>query len=419
MKKLLLLSFFVSAMCLNAQTKKAFLGAEADVASLVDDDAKAAAEWMQATYGADFKYIQFSNISASELSDVKVAMIYYLTPSEDLGFSATASNVSTLLPSELQAGTPQTNTLTAWVKSGGDMLIAGEATPFIFSLGRVPADFTQPRAAGNYVYSEFGCAGSTGCIDMNKPPEDHWGLGMRDNNNSGDRRSHPFFNGLTFEDNGDGPYLALQNSATREVRLVWWQHFDGILNPSCCGSDAALLFEQTFSATKFGTLRNITDAFGYGAVLWNRTDETNDPNFDSQIPTDFQGSIMSIENTIVGYEWNSNSNDNAFQSNIETFTQNIIGYLESLNNDTLGVEEFDAQTITIYPNPVENELYIAKGNADDLLVSVYDINGRLLLKNIVVNNNPIDVSNISNGLLFAEIKDKNGNTLKTLKVIKK
>lgn len=306
----------------------AFLGEQADIASLVDDDARAAATWMQNTYGADFKYIQFSNISASEMADVKVAMLYYLTPIEDVGYSASPTDVSTLLATELQAGAAQAEVLKNWVKLGGDMLIAGEATPFIFSLGRVPADFSAPRAPGNYVYSEFGCAGTGGCVDMNKPPDDRWGLGMRPSNNSEDRRGHPIFNGLTFFDD---EFLALQNSATREVRLIWWQHFDGILDPSCCGQDAALFFEQTMSATKFGTLSFVGDAFGYGAVLWNRTDQGNDGNFDSQIPTDFQGSIMSIENTIVGYEWDSNGTVNDFQSNIEMFTGNILDYLYNLD----------------------------------------------------------------------------------------
>ncbi len=305
----------------------AFLGEQADIASLVDDDAKAAATWMESTYGADFKYIQFSNITTEEMADVKVAMVYYLTPQEDVGYFATPTDVTTLLPPELHPGAAQAEVLKTYVKLGGDLLLAGEATPLIFSLDRVPADFSAPRAPGNYVYSEFGCAGTSGCVDFNKPPDDRWGLGMRPSNNSEDRRDHPIFDGLTFFND---EFLALQNSATREVRLIWWQHFDGILNPSCCGSDAALFFEQTLQATKFGTLAFIGDAFGYGAVLWNRTDQTNDPNFDSQISADYQGSIMSIENTIVGYEWDSNGTVNDFQSNIETFTGNILDYLYNL-----------------------------------------------------------------------------------------
>jgi hypothetical protein len=313
-----------------APTKYAFLGLDDSIENTVDDDAKAAATWMRDTYGDDFKYIQISQLTAAEIAEVKVAMLYYLTPAEDLGFFATATDVSTMLPSELRPGAAQAEILKSWVKGGGDMLIAGDPTPFIFSLGRVPANFGQPRAPGNYVYSEFGCAGSTGCIDTGKPANDIWGLGMRPANNSQDRQGDAIFNGLTFE---NGEFLALQNSATREVRLIWWQHFDNILNPSCCGQDAALFFEQTFSATKYGTLSFVGDAFGYGAIEWKRTDQANDANFDAQIGTDFKGHVFSIENTIIGYEWDSNGTVNDFQSNIETFTKNIIDYLFAIDND--------------------------------------------------------------------------------------
>jgi hypothetical protein len=295
---------------------------------LVDDDARAAATWMQSTYGDDFKYIKFTDISSQEMAEVKVAMVYYLTPLEDVGYFATPTDVSTMLPPELRPGASQAQVLKNWVKTGGDLLIAGDATPLIFSLERMPADFSAPRAPGNYVYSEFGCAGSGGCVDMGKPADDRWGLGMRPSNNSEDRRGHPIFDGLTFFND---EFLALQNSATREVRLIWWQHFDGILDPSCCGQDAALFFEQTVSATKFGTLSFVGDAFGYGAVLYNRTDQGNDANFDTQIGTDWQGSIFSIENTIIGYEWDSNGTVNEFQSNIEIFTGNILDYLYDLD----------------------------------------------------------------------------------------
>ena len=308
-------------------TLYAFLGEQADINSLVDDDAKAAASWMQTKYGANFKYIQFNNITAIEMADVKVAMIYYLTPKENMGYFATASNVSTLLPTQLRAGAAQSDVLKGWVKAGGDLLIAGEATPLIFELGRVPANFGAPRAPGNYVYSEYGCATTSGCVDTGKSSTDHWGLGIRPANTSEDRQGHPIFNGITIQ---NGEYIPLQNSSTREVRLVWWQHFNNILNPSCCRQDAALLFEQTMAATKFGTLRHIRDAFGYGAVMWNRTDGDNHTNFDPNIPTDYKGTIFSIENTIVGYEWDSNGTVNDFQSNIETLTGNILEYLYNL-----------------------------------------------------------------------------------------
>jgi hypothetical protein len=194
-------------------------------------------------------------------------------------------------------------------------------------LGRMPADYSQPRGLGNYTYTEFGCAPIGGCVDRDKPADDVWGLGVRDANNSGNQRLHPVFNGLTF--NGDGE-LPLYNAGTREVRLIWWQHMDGILSPGCCGQDAVLLFEQTTNAVKLGTLRWIGDGFGYGAVEFLPTNGTVNANYDTNISNDFAGRIISLENTIIGYEFNSNDGRvNDYQNNIELLTSNIIDYLNN------------------------------------------------------------------------------------------
>lgn len=309
-------------------TKYAFIGEQESISELLDDDAKAAATWMESTYGENFTYLKISDVSNQTLGEIKVAMIYYLSPAQDLGYFATPENPFTLLPTELYPGSTQSIALKNWVKSGGDLLLGGDATPVIFSIERVPADFSAPRGPGNYVYSEYGCAGTTGCVDTGKPADDIWGLGVRDTNNSGNRREHPVFKDLAFQ--GDGE-LYLQNSATREVRLIWAQHYDGILNPSCCGSEAAQLFEETLQATKFGTLRWIGDAFGYGAVMYNATSGENHSNFDINVGADFQGTVFSLENTLIGYEWDSNGTVNDYQSNIETLTKNILDYLYSLD----------------------------------------------------------------------------------------
>lgn len=323
-------TYSVTAESVASSNTVTFIGEADCINSLIDDDAKAAALFLQQAYPEDFNYIKFSNISATSLAASKVVMLYYLSPLPNMGFFATPDNVMTMLPVELQPGTDQSNALTTWVKAGGDIFLAGDPTAFIHVLGRMPADYTQPRGLGNYRYTEFGCAEPQGCVDEGKPADDIWGLGVRDSNNSTNRRNHPIFNGLEFV--GDGE-LYLTNAATREVRLVWWQTMDGILAPGCCGQDAALLFEQTVNATKLGTLRWVGDAFGYGAVEFLGTNGVLDPGYDTNISTDFKGHVLTLENTIIGYEFGSNNTVNDYQSNIETLTTNIIDYLKSLNND--------------------------------------------------------------------------------------
>lgn len=307
-------------------TKYAFFGEQSSISNLVDDDAKKAATWMQQTYGANFVYIPFNQINSNTLADVKVGMLYYLTPKENVGYSATSNNVSTMLPIGLREGQDQAIAIKEWVKSGGRMFVAGDPNPIIFSINRVPANFTASRAPGNYVYSEFGCSGSAGCVETHNS-DDIWGLGVRTSNVAGNIQGHPIFDGLTIT---DGSYVALNNSSTREVRLVWWQHFDNILNPSCCGQDAAVKFEKVLNAQKFGTLRHIGDSFGYAAVLWKRTDMNTDSEIDKNISNDFKGTIFSMENTITGYEWDSNGTTNDYQNNIKVLTKNILDYLYQL-----------------------------------------------------------------------------------------
>ena len=116
-----------------AATKYAFFGEQASINDLVDDDAKAAATWMQQTYGSDFIYIPFSQINAGTLADVKVGMIYYLTSKENVGYTVTPSDVSTMLPSELRTHGSAANALKTWVKNGGGLLITGKSSCKLFS----------------------------------------------------------------------------------------------------------------------------------------------------------------------------------------------------------------------------------------------------------------------------------------------
>ena len=321
-------TYQVTIVSANSTQKVVFLGEADCINTLEDDDAKAAAEYLKAQYPNDFAYIKIANVTEAALTNTNVVMLYYLTPLTDgTQYFATDSNVMTLLPTELQPGEPQAIALTNWYKNGGNFFLAGDPTSFIHVLGRMPADYSADRALGNYRYTEFGCAPAGGCVDYDKLANDIWGLGVRDSNNSENRRGHPIFNGLTF--NGDGE-LYLNNSGTREARLIWWQHMDSILSPGCCGQDAALLFEQTVNAVKLGTLRHIADGFGYGAVEFLPTNGAVEANYDTNIATDFAGRIITLENSIIGYEFDSNEGRvNDYQGNIELLTSNIIDYLNN------------------------------------------------------------------------------------------
>ena len=86
------------------------------------------------------------------------------------------------------------------------------------------------------------------------------------------------------------------------------------------------------------------------------------------------------------------------------------------------LEGVELLKITASPNPVFNNLKIAFPNIqeDEILVQIFDINGKLLVNKMigVQNSNYINVSfeSFSNGIYFIKL---NLNTPQTLKIIKK
>ncbi|RED45517.1 putative secreted protein (Por secretion system target) [Winogradskyella eximia] len=84
--------------------------------------------------------------------------------------------------------------------------------------------------------------------------------------------------------------------------------------------------------------------------------------------------------------------------------------------ESLSVDQFNAQAIQVFPNPVKNQLEITSGQIIDHL-TIVDINGRIL-KEIKLSNleYSLDVSSLAKGVYFMEIYS--GNSSSTKKFIK-
>ena len=102
-------------------------------------------------------------------------------------------------------------------------------------------------------------------------------------------------------------------------------------------------------------------------------------------------------------------------SGIEDFIYNVnanqlIDIVEG-DHPELSVDEFSFQNITLYPNPVENTLYI-QSNIYDIQVEVYTILGKSYSLKKLVNSNQIDVSELVSGLYFVKLKKGSQTTIK-------
>jgi len=84
-----------------------------------------------------------------------------------------------------------------------------------------------------------------------------------------------------------------------------------------------------------------------------------------------------------------------------------------VNTTTLGVDDYDADnSIQIYPNPTNNYLKVS-GLKQQELYTIYTITGNEVLKGTAVNNEKINIQNLSKGMYF--FKFKNGHAIKFVK----
>lgn len=87
-----------------------------------------------------------------------------------------------------------------------------------------------------------------------------------------------------------------------------------------------------------------------------------------------------------------------------------------LSNLELSIEDYESNKITLYPNPVQSTLNINNiSNSDITSISIYDVLGRLVLTQTEAFNQ-VDVSLLSNGLLFVKLGTEKG--MLTKKIIK-
>tara|TARA_R110002012_G_scaffold154445_2_gene314798 strand:+ start:479 stop:2437 length:1959 start_codon:yes stop_codon:yes gene_type:complete len=132
---------------------------------------------------------------------------------------------------------------------------------------------------------------------------------------------------------------------------------------------------------------SVTGQMGDLATLldWHR----NDP------PDDFE---MNRNNVI--YTWQLNRNPLIDMPDlVEYIWGNNVG---DVWNNSLSTQEFLAETVSVYPNPVTNRLYF-KGLKSSSEVTIFSAEGRQVLKSQVSKNSYLDL-NLKSGLYMVNIK---------------
>ncbi len=81
--------------------------------------------------------------------------------------------------------------------------------------------------------------------------------------------------------------------------------------------------------------------------------------------------------------------------------------------NTLSIDNNDIEVVTIYPNPVKTWLNIKRNTSGNGLFTIYDLNGRLVLKQVSTSNlTSLNIETLQPGAYILEITDGNKRTKK-------
>ncbi len=89
----------------------------------------------------------------------------------------------------------------------------------------------------------------------------------------------------------------------------------------------------------------------------------------------------------------------------------------SVYDETLNVNDFEFDNLSMYPNPAYNEVYLKWSNSEDVSVRIYNTLGKLMFygKKINLSNGfKIDVSSFNTGVYFVKLSSNKGEITKKL-----
>jgi hypothetical protein len=84
-------------------------------------------------------------------------------------------------------------------------------------------------------------------------------------------------------------------------------------------------------------------------------------------------------------------------------------------NNITSAEEISAKPVRVYPNPASDMVFI-EGAEENSMLTVNDINGKIILSSIITNTQSIDVTSWNEGIYFLTFS--NANNTQTIKLIR-
>ena len=89
-----------------------------------------------------------------------------------------------------------------------------------------------------------------------------------------------------------------------------------------------------------------------------------------------------------------------------------------INVIVTGINELDANSFSVYPNPVSNELNVRINDTEITLVEVFNITGKRLIAQGIEEHIAISTQNLTNGLYFVRLSNSKGSSSVKIEVSK-
>ena len=73
--------------------------------------------------------------------------------------------------------------------------------------------------------------------------------------------------------------------------------------------------------------------------------------------------------------------------------------MDDITVNTVGVEELTSETLSVYPNPVQDQIRVNMNGA----LAIYDLSGKLVISEMVEAGNVVSVSELKSGIYFVKV----------------
>ena len=170
------------------------------------------------------------------------------------------------------------------------------------------------------------------------------------------------------------------------------------------------LFPYSISQYNLYDVEFITDSIGYIIGGSNANDQWNGP---------YRGVVY--KTTDKGNTWQMIDSSYSASLNKLQFTSDSIGYIAGQNGEILKITNANTlftsiqpildtdNNFSIYPNPATNSIYLKTNKPES--ITIYDIFGRIQMVKITYNDK-IDISDLSAGIYFIKIGERNAKFIK-------